>query len=313
MTAVIMRGRSTRRAASYAADHRLAPRSGPRRGARHAAGEHRSILPTASTRSSSPSRRKPVTPSSTSSGAAPQLVRDDRRAARHRLDHHEPERLGPADREHHRACPAEQVDLRVVRDVLVQLDVVVQRAARRSRARSTRARAARCASGSSASGRPARRAIVIASVGPLSGLARPMYTRKSSLSSRQRVRVEVDAVVHGARVADVGVVGALRVADRDEVHVPVEQRVERATRFGPRAVQRVHDRRRPPRSAPQSGPDDAGVVVHDVEVVRDLRGTRETAWYASYQGLPSQRGIGRLDERRHELLPSSAIRRSRRA
>ena len=45
-------------------------------------------------------------------GRGAPVRRDDRRAARHRLDHHETERLGPADREDHRARPAEQVDLR---------------------------------------------------------------------------------------------------------------------------------------------------------------------------------------------------------
>ena len=48
---------------------------------------------------------------------------DHRVSARHRLGHHEAERLGPADREHHRARPAEQLDLLVVRHVLVELHV----------------------------------------------------------------------------------------------------------------------------------------------------------------------------------------------
>ena len=44
---------------------------------------------------------------------------DNRCAARHRLDHHEAERLGPAGGEHHRTRPTEDLDLQIVRHVLV--------------------------------------------------------------------------------------------------------------------------------------------------------------------------------------------------
>ena len=92
--------------------------------------------------------------------------------------------------------------------------------------------------------------------------------------------------------ANVGVVGALRLADRDEVHVVLQERVVAPRRFGPRPVQRVHHRRAPSQQRAQRGADDAAVVVHDVEVVVDLEVRATSAWYASYHGLPSSAGSG---------------------
>ena len=56
---------------------------------------------------SSLSTMKPVTPSSITSGTEPLAKGDDRRAAGHGLDHHQPERLPPGDRETagRRHCP----------------------------------------------------------------------------------------------------------------------------------------------------------------------------------------------------------------
>ena len=73
-------------------------------------------------------------------------------------------------------------------------------------------------------------------------------------------------------VPDVGVVGSLRVADRDEMDAVVEQRVAAdvlgsvhgpwrvCTTGGPSTRQRAERR-----------PDDPAVVVHDVEVVVDVQ------------------------------------------
>ena len=144
------------------------------------------------------------------------------------------------------------------------------------------------------SGRPARRAIAIASLGPLSGLARPMYTSARFLVGAELVRRQVDAVVHGARVRHVEVGGALRVADRDEVHVLREQRVEQPVLIGPRTVQRVHDRRSRPaaarrRSARRCRNDRARCRI------RSPAGTTRARDSASYQGLPSSCGSGGSD------------------
>ena len=49
--------------------------------------------------------------------------RDHRRPARHRLDHHQPERLLPLDREERRARVLEQLDLLAVRDLAEVLDL----------------------------------------------------------------------------------------------------------------------------------------------------------------------------------------------
>ena len=94
--------------------------------ARHAAGSSWSTRPIACARSSALSRRKPGDAVGDELGRRAPVRRDDRRAAGHRLDHDEPERLRPADREQHGARPGEQLDLLVVRHVLEHLDVVAE-------------------------------------------------------------------------------------------------------------------------------------------------------------------------------------------
>ena len=63
------------------------------------------------------------------------------------------------------------------------------------------------------------------------------------------------------------VVGALGVADRNETHVLMHERVELAGGFGPWAVQRVDDRRTPACQCAHGGADDARMVVDDVEAI----------------------------------------------
>ena len=107
-------------------------------------------------------------------GRGAPVRRDDRRAARHGLDHHEAERLGPPDREQHARGPG-----RAGRP---------SRRASRSRTARRRGRAAgsiSCSKYASSGGSPRFRIILqragrrcramrIASTGPLSGFARPM-------------------------------------------------------------------------------------------------------------------------------------------
>ena len=78
---------------------------------------------------------------------------------------------------------------------------------------------------------------------------------------------DVDPVVHGARIRNVEVRRALRVAHGHEMHVAGDERVENAVRFGPRTVQRVHDGRVVLHQRAADGSDDAGVVGDDVEPV----------------------------------------------
>ena len=51
---------------------------------------------------------KPVTPSRITSGTEPLAKGDHRRAAGHRLDHHQAERLGPVDGEQQRRGVAQE-------------------------------------------------------------------------------------------------------------------------------------------------------------------------------------------------------------
>ena len=84
--------------------------------------------PTASTASSTLSTTKPVTPSSIDLGHRAAAQGDDRRAARHRLDHHQAERLRPVDREQQGVGVAEEVVLRRAADLADELDQGATRA-----------------------------------------------------------------------------------------------------------------------------------------------------------------------------------------
>jgi len=76
---------------------------------------------TAST-SSSRCREESRATVASSSGTEPQGPRDHRRAARHRLDHHEAERLRPVDGEQQRAGAAEEGGLADVLDLPDEFD-----------------------------------------------------------------------------------------------------------------------------------------------------------------------------------------------
>ncbi len=79
------------------------------------------------------------------------------------------------------------------------------------------------------SGRPARRAMLIASFGPLSGFDAPDVHEHVVLLLAEGIRARGRCRCARCRcTADVGVVGPLRVADRDEVHVPTGDAVEAA-------------------------------------------------------------------------------------
>jgi hypothetical protein len=102
-------------------------------------------------------------------------------------------------------------------------------------------------------------------LGPLVGVGATDVHERVFLLSPELVRRQVDSVVNGSRVRHVEVGGALRVADRNEMHLTCEQRVERTVVLGPRAVQRVHDGRIATQHRAADRSDDAGVVVDDVE------------------------------------------------
>ena len=124
---------------------------------------------------------------------------DDRRAARHRFDHHEPERLRPADREHHRAGPAEQVDL-LSCDTFSYSSTSLASSGSISCSKYSR-------SGGSlrfrimCSGKPGAARDRDRFLRALVGVRAPDVDEEVVLVLAERVRDEVDAVVHGADVA----------------------------------------------------------------------------------------------------------------
>ena len=201
-----------------------------------------------------PSRRNPVTPSSTSSGAAPQFVVTTGVPHAMASTMTSPNGSGQRIGKIIPARPAEPLDLHLVGDVLEHLDVgaepgrdlevevrLLERLVVLHDHRQLAARTARDLD------RLDRSLVVI----------RPTDVDEEVVLLARgavRVRVEIDAVVDGSEVTDVVAVDALRVADRDEVHVLTDEPVEQPGLLGPRTVQRVHDRWRPRSSAPSTGP-----------------------------------------------------------
>ena len=210
------RGRARRPPRSRATMASPEKRSSTRR--RQAAGSRVSTRPIISTRSSSPSRRKPGDAVVDELGRRAPVGGDDRRPARHGLDHHEPERLGPADREHHRARPPEQLDLLVVRHVLVQLDVGGEE--RLDLAVEVLALGRLAALQEHVQRQPGPAGDRDRLLGSLVGVGATDVHERVFLLRPELVGRQVDAVVDGARVGHVEVARPLRVADRDEVHVP---------------------------------------------------------------------------------------------
>ena len=111
--------------------------------------------------------KKPVEPWATISGAAPFGKRQHRGPARHRLDHHQPEWLGPADRVDERLGAGQQPQFALAADLADVDRIVTEQRARRSR-RSSGAQRVPTSSHASTIRRPAARATSIARCAPLS-------------------------------------------------------------------------------------------------------------------------------------------------
>ena len=103
-------------------------------------------------------------------------IGDHRRAASHRLDADQSERLWPLDREEQRLGAAEEVGLLVVGDFADVVDQRIGRAAAGSRA-SNQALSAESTLAAIRSGLPRRLAMAIARSGPFSGDIRPRNAR----------------------------------------------------------------------------------------------------------------------------------------
>ena len=221
--------------------------------------------------SSTVSATMPPRRCSTTSGTAPRRGRQDGRAARHRLDHDEAERLGPLDREDGRGAPA-GAGAPSPRATPRRRT----RCRRRGRAarwrRSAPARACRASCRrASAAGRPRGRSAP--RCGPPCRATSGRGRAGSRRSRVERVVVEVDGVVAGCEPGQVGKRRALVVRERDQPHARAhlrDLRVDEPGLAAQGAVDGVAERRLD-HLAERAG-QRPGVVVHDVELARPARG-----------------------------------------
>ena len=122
---------------------------------------------------------------------------------------------------------------------------------------------------------PARRVDLNRLDGPLVWVRASDIDEKIILVFDEGIGSEVDPVVHHPRVADLGIVAILRVANCYEVDAVLQERVVAPALLGPWTVQRVHDGRMAPKERAERWPHDAGVVMNYVDVGRrDVRRVR---------------------------------------